>query len=76
MVLSIAHVTFVRARQHVHASVLRGRVVNGKPNAVTRERLGVNERAVLMRDDFTARVRLFEDVHGLYEQGVVQSELI
>lgn len=65
----------MRARQHVHASVLRSRIVNGEPNTVTGARLCVDERAVLMRHDFTARMRLLEDVHGLYEQGVVHPKL-
>ena len=60
----------VAARLRPQAPVLERGVLDGEPEADDAERLGVQERGVLVAADLAADVRLLEDVHRLDRQRV------
>ena len=60
----------VAAGQRPQAAVLERGVLEGEPEAGHRDRLGVEERGVLVAADLAADVGLLEDVHRLQQQRV------
>jgi len=58
-----------------HASVLSRRVVDREPEADHAARLGPQIRVVGVAGDFTADVRLLEDVHRLQQQRVAHADV-
>ena len=62
--------TPVAARLRPQAAVLECGVLDGEPEADDAERLGVEERGVLVAADLAADARLLEDVHRLDRQRI------
>ena len=57
------------------AAVVERRVLDGEPEARHRDRIGVEERRVLVAPDLATDVRLLEDVHALQRERVGQTQV-
>ena len=72
---ALAQTLKVLSGQGPQASILKVRILQGKPETEGAQGFGIEKTAVLVPDHFAADVGLLENHHRLQQQGIVQAKL-